>query len=262
MLKRFIAVALLFTSSLTYAEMVLESGSLSILNDIQQRTKGLNEEQRVKVITETLLGTPYNSHTLNASFSAKETLVINLKSMDCMTFIEYTEAFKRSENYDDFIHNLKNIRYTQDNISYVNRRHFFTDWLYQNDGMVFDITQTISPNAVQVYKNLNLKSHGQRFIQGLPVTKRVVSYIPTEYIDEAVLDALQTGDYIGIYANRAGLDVSHVGIAIRQGGKIYFRNASSLKLNLQVMDIELMRYLRGKAGIIVVRSTVDSSTGY
>ncbi|MCU6289820.1 DUF1460 domain-containing protein, partial [Escherichia coli] len=89
---------------------------------------------------------------------------------------------------------------------------------------------------------------------GLPVTSRTISYIPTQYIDEAVLKKLQTGDYIGIYSNKPELDVSHVGIAIREGNKIYFRNASSLKLNLKVVDVELNRYLQDKVGIIVIRS--------
>lgn len=109
MLKRFIAVALVLMCSVTKAETVLESGSLSILKDIQHNIKGLDSEQRVKLITAMFLGTPYNDRTLNSHDSEKESLVVNLKSMDCMTFIEYTEALKQSDNYDDFISNLKRL---------------------------------------------------------------------------------------------------------------------------------------------------------
>jgi len=261
MLKRIIAATLLFTTYLSDAQTVLTSGSIAILTDIQLRIKGLDPEQRVNLITEKFLGTPYNDNTLNSMALAQENLIVNLKSMDCMTFIEYTEALKRSDNYDDFINNLKAIRYSEENMSYANRRHFFTDWLQKTDGTIVDITAVISANSVQVSKNLNLKSDGQRLIKSLPVTKRIIRYIPMEDIDKTVLNAIQTGDYIGIYSNKAELDVSHVGIAIRQDGKVYLRNASSLKRHFKVSDTELNRYLQGKTGIIVLRSYYDKLNG-
>lgn len=248
-------IGLFFTSSMSYAaSVVLESGSLSLLNNIQQHTVGLTPELRVKMITEKLLGTPYNSHTLNSQATAEETLIVNLKSMDCMTFIEYTEAFKRSQDYDGFIHNLEKIRYSGSKISYVERRHFFTDWLQQADGSIVDITQLISSNSIVVSKILNKKSNGQLLIKDLPITNRLISYIPAKYINNSVLGSIKTGDYIGIYSSKPELDVSHVGIAIRQDDKVYFRNASSLKRVFQVSDMELEEYLQGKTGIIVLRS--------
>lgn len=258
MLKRLVVAMLLFTSSVAYAgSVLLEPGSLSILNNIQQQALGLEPELRVKLITESLLGTPYNNRTLNSQMTAEEKLIVNLKSMDCMTFIEYTEAFKRSNDYDGFIRNLAKIRYSENGISYVERRHFFTDWLQQADGSVIDVTTLISPNSIAVNKILNQKSNGQLLMKGLPMTNRLVRYIPTKYINNSVLGAIQTGDYIGIYSNKPELDVSHVGIAIRQDDKIYFRNASSLKRVLKVSDIELEQYLQGKAGIVVLRSQLS-----
>ncbi|MFY3770355.1 hypothetical protein AHYW_000452 [Providencia manganoxydans] len=255
MLKRLMAVALLFISSMSCAvSVVLEPGSLFILNNIQRDTVGLTSELRVKVITEKLLGTPYNNHTLNSQATAEEKLIINLKSMDCMTFIEYTEAFKRSDDYDDFIQNLEKIRYSENGISYVTRRHFFTDWLQQADSSISDVTQQISPNSILVNKTLNRKNNGQLLIQDLPITNRLIRYIPTKHIDNSVLGAIKTGDYIGVYSSKPELDVSHVGIAIRQGEKVYFRNASSIKRVLKVSDVDLKQYLQGKTGIVVLRS--------
>lgn len=229
MLKRIIAVTLLFTTYLSDAQTVLTSGSISILTDIQLHIKGLDPEQRVNLITEKFLGTRYNDNTLNSMALAQENLIVNLKSMDCMTFIEYTEALKRSDNYDDFIKNLKAIRYSEENMSYANRRHFFTDWLQQTDGTIVDITPVISANSVQVSKNLNLKSDGQRLIKSLPITKRIIRYIPTEHIDKTVLSAIQTGDYIGIYSRKSELDVSHVGICYSPRWKSIFEKCFILK---------------------------------
>lgn len=254
MLRRAIVIILLLSTYSSYSETVLESGSLTILNDIQQKTKGLAAQQRIKVITEYFLGTPYNNKTLNMVSANQENLVVNLKALDCMTFIEYTEALKRSDNYEDFLQNLKQVRYSDENISYINRHHFFTDWSARPDNLISDVTQEISHNSVEISKHLNLGQNGKPLLATVPIKNRVIHYIPTRNIDKNVLNQIQTGDYIGIYSPNSGLDVSHVGIAIWQNGQIYFRNASSLKRNLKVVDIELNYYLKGKPGIIVLRS--------
>ncbi len=121
-----------------------------------------------------------------------------------------------------------------------------------------DITNEISSHAVKVNKRLNFKNHNQMYISGLPVKNRLITYIPTEYVDDDLVLRLNAGDYIGIYSKDNGLDVSHVGVVIRRGNKTIFRNASSLRGNLQVIDIELSDYLKGKSGIVVFRPKSDN----
>lgn len=258
MLKQTLIGAMLLFMQAAYAKVELTVGSYSILMEILNHQSVFNEQhqqsEKVKAITQSLMGTPYNKHTLNGAQSSVEALIINLKAMDCMTFIEYTEAFKRSENYAQFISNLTHIRYVDQEVSFANRRHFFSDWLQGADAPVLDITTQISPHSVSVNKALNLKNNGNLLIAGLPIKQRVISYIPIKYVDDNLIKRLKTGDYIGIYAKDNGLDVSHVGIIIRDGDKVIFRNASSLKANLKVSDIELWRYLKGKTGIIVFRT--------
>ncbi|MEX5907453.1 hypothetical protein [Providencia hangzhouensis] len=48
-----------------------------------------------------------------------------------------------------------------------------------------------------------------------------------------------------------------MGVEYVRGNKTIFRNASSLRRNLQVIDIELNDYLKGKAGIVVFRPKSD-----
>nr|NIO38941.1 DUF1460 domain-containing protein [Burkholderiales bacterium] len=80
-----------------------------------------------------------------------------------------------------------------------------------------------------------------------------VTYIPTEQVDAAVLGALQTGDYVGIYSPHAGLDVSHVGLVVDDAGRILLRHASSLDRLGRVVDVDLLEYLQGKPGLLVYR---------
>ncbi|MGG4610000.1 N-acetylmuramoyl-L-alanine amidase-like domain-containing protein [Providencia sp. Me31A] len=219
----------------------------------QNKTKGTSAE-RIDVLTQSFLNTPYNKQTLNMSSSSAEKLVINLKAMDCMTFIEYTEAFKRSKSDEQFRVNLTSIRYINQDITFNTRRHFFSDWAQGADAIAEDITDTISSHSVKVNKQLNLKNNGMKYISNYPIKKREIRYIPTKYLDKEVLNRLNSGDYIGVYSEEIGLDVSHVGIVIRKGNQIIFRNASSLRGNLKVSDSDLLDYLKGKKGILVFRS--------
>lgn len=69
-----------------------------------------------------------------------------------------------------------------------------------------------------------------------------------------MLDNLKTGDYVGVYTQLEGLDVTHVGVVIRHDGQVWFRNASSLSANQKVIDTPLMEYAHAKPGIIVLRA--------
>lgn len=261
MLKYVVIIVVCFFASIVHAQVKITAGSYTILMKILSQQNGLSQSQqqaeKVEVITQSLIGTPYNKHTLNQSQSTLETLVVNLKAMDCMTFIEYTEAFKRSESYDQFMTNLANIRYIDQKISFNNRRHFFSDWTQEPNPIAWDITQQISPHTVTVNKTLNLNNQGERFIAGVSVKNRAINYIPVRFVDDNVINHLKTGDYIGIYSKNRGLDVSHVGIIIKQGDKTLFRNASSLKGSLKVSDTELKHYLTGKQGVLIFRAKID-----
>ncbi len=68
------------------------------------------------------------------------------------------------------------------------------------------------------------------------MTARDITYIPSASIDENTLSLLEEGDYIGIYTDLAGLDVTHTGIFIRGENGPVLRNASSLSSNMQVVD--------------------------
>ena len=83
--------------------------------------------------------------------------------------------------------------------------------------------------------------------------EREISYIPSPAIAGPVFETIMTGDYIGIYSHAAGLDVSHVGIFIREGGKSYLRHASSQPEFRKVIDQDFQEYIQNKAGIIVLR---------
>ena len=64
---------------------------------------------------------------------------------------------------------------------------------------------------------------------------------------------MKTGDFVGIYSEIQGLDVSHVGIITIDDNIHYLRHASSAKEYKKVIDQDLKDYLSNKPGIIVLR---------
>ncbi|MFQ3573375.1 MAG: N-acetylmuramoyl-L-alanine amidase-like domain-containing protein [Thermodesulfovibrionales bacterium] len=216
---------------------------------------GYDKSARIERISKFFKGIPYNDKTLIGSKDTKEIFVINLEEMDCFTYIDYVEALSRSDNFDEFKQNLKKVRYREGKIDFLNRRHFFTDWAFDKDAHATDVTTIIAGDkAISAHKTLNLKATRRFYLVGLPVVHRTITYIPTKEIDSKIIDRLKTGDYIGIYTHDKGLDVSHVGILIKdENGKPFFRHASSLRG--KVVQHSFTAYMRNKAGIVVLRTT-------
>ena len=75
----------------------------------------------------------------------------------------------------------------------------------------------------------------------------------TRAIDAQMLSLLQNGDYVGVYSELAGLDVSHTGLIVKSKDQVMLRHASSRRGVERVVDEELITYLQGKPGLVVYR---------
>nr|WP_314985456.1 DUF1460 domain-containing protein [uncultured Pantoea sp.] len=210
--------------------------------------------ERINQISATFLGAPYQADTLIGSPDTPEALVINFNGVDCFTLLDYVQALSRSHDRASFEANLIRTRFAGGKVSYLERRHFFTDWFAESPRNADDITRTLSPDAVTVVKQLNRETSGKERLPGLGVIPRRITYIPARAITLQVLKQIQTGDYIGVYTTAQGLDVSHAGIAVRHDGRLWFRNASSLAANRKVVDAPFREYMRSKPGIMVLRA--------
>lgn len=213
-----------------------------------------NKSHSIDQISKQFLDTPYKSDTLIGSSTQPEKLVVNLNAVDCFTLIDYVLALSQSNTLDDFIENLIRVRYIDGKISFFNRKHFFSDWYYISPKNAKEITKKISPNYVTVFKRLNQKPDGTEYLAGIGAIPRNINYIPSASVNNEVISKLKTGDFIGIYTDKAGLDASHVGILIKKGNQVYFRNASSLKKNRKVVDSPFLEYIKNKPGIMVLRA--------
>jgi hypothetical protein len=234
-----------------YESILLGDWSKEEIDFLLKRFHKLRKSKKITLLCERFLNTPYKDSTLIGSKEVHEVFVINLKYVDCFTFIDYIEALRRSKSFLDFKENLKAVRYKKGKVSFKNRNHFFSDWFVYNKDRIKDITEEIgNKKAIKSKKILNDKGDGTFFLEGIKCKKRIISYIPTDYIN-SIIKKLKTGDYIGIYSEKKGLDVSHVGIYIKEKGKSLFFHASSNKG--KVIKEDFIDYLKDKKGIILLR---------
>ncbi len=242
-------------------------------------SKGLSDKPIGDVITavgKSFLGTDYIAHTLEKGDS--EQLVINLTGLDCTTFLENALVFSRlikegKTTFKDYENELEKIRYRNGKLDqYPSRLHYFSDWIYNNTnkGIVNDVTKEIGGEPIKFdvgFMSENPKYYVQlkdnpEFIpiikkQEEAINKREYYYIPKEKVAD-VEDKIHNGDLIAITTNLKGLDIGHVGIAIKlDDGRIHFLHAPIVGSKVQITDMPLPDYLakvKKHTGIIVLRA--------
>ena len=212
--------------------------------------------QRIEFLSGLFLGVAYSHSTLIGNRDRPEVLVVNFQAVDCFTYLDYVEAMRRSASFEEFLFQLKRVRYRDGNIGFEKRNHFFTDWKESQAGYIEDITERIGgPGTETVVKRLNDRGNGQAYIPGIPSSVRNISFIPSQRLDEAMVNRLQSGDYIGIYSPKKGIDVSHTGIVVKKADGVYLRHASASRSYRKVIDQNFRHYIQRKYGIIVFRPT-------
>jgi len=222
---------------------------------IQSASKIEDPGERIAFLSKNFLGTEYMGDTLIGSYRKPEELVINLSGMDCFTYLDYVEAMRISDSYEEFADNLKKVRYRGGNVSYEDRNHFFTAWAETPTARIVDETKNLAPGITRhSTKTLNIKDDGAQHLKSIPNQRALIHYIPTKSLDENVIQSLKNGDYIGVYSPLAWLDVSHTGIFIMKGNKALFRHSSSKRGAMGVIDEGFLEYFANKPGIVVLRA--------
>ena len=226
-------------------------------------------------VGKSFIGTDYVSHTLEVD--GDERLVINLTGLDCNTYLEYALVFSRNikqgkTTFDDYINELMLIRYRGGKIDrYPSRLHYFTDWIYDNEkkGIVKDITEEIGGDKMEL--NLSFMSSHPQYYKHLKenpefiplikqqeeeINKRDYYFIPQEKIAE-IENEIEDGDLLAFTSTVKGLDVNHVGIAVRlDDGRIHVLHAPTVGFQVEITKLPLAEYvmkIEKDSGVIVVR---------
>jgi len=227
-------------------------------------------------IGKSFIGTEYAEHTLEKA--GDEALVVNLSQLDCTTFLENTLALSRcikekKTTFKHFTHELTNIRYRNGIINkYPSRLHYFSDWIFDNEqkGIIKNISAELGGTFTKFHVYfmsthpglyIKLKEHPE-FVpviesQEKEIDKREYSFISKENV-AAIEKKIQNGDLIAITSGIKGLDINHVGIAVKMDdGRIHLMHAPNIGSKVQITEAPLSDYLsriKKDNGIIVIRA--------
>ena len=238
-----------------------------------RKTSTASPDQFVLEVGKFFLQRPYVVGTLETK--GGERLVVNLREFDCVTFVETVIALaccvkSRRESLEAFKRLLRRIRYRQGRLQgYASRLHYFSDWIHDNQkkGIVRNVTAEIGGRSLK--KTINFMTrHPETYpplrdaagLQSMKSVERAISrrslfVIPKETLKD-LEGRIHDGDVIAIMTNTEGLDVQHVGFAIRVKNRIHLLHASSAERKVVLSKQTLYRYLmqsRTRSGIMVVR---------
>ena len=214
-----------------------------------------------------LMGIPYVGQTLEVN--ATEQLVVNLRQLDCTTFVESALALalthkQGSTNFADYCRNLTRIRYRDGVLNgYPSRNHYFTQWIESNErlGLVKERTlptaisqrQTISINYMSQHPDLYPMLRNDKAAQEQircyeqETSGKQVRYIPRAQLNkgkQTPLGIIKDGDILAIVTRKQGLDTSHIGFAVwGKDGKLHLLNASQIHKKVVLEPMTLFEYM-------------------
>ncbi|MCR5395719.1 MAG: DUF1460 domain-containing protein [Bacteroidales bacterium] len=185
-------------------------------------------------------GTRYKAGTLEPAQlpadlkHSTEPLVMNLKEVDCTTFVEYMCAamlgrvYQPTDPNDSIMQRfVQALRYRQGvRGNYATRKHYFSEWITDNEaqGLMQDITATL-PRAKRQQRTINFMSQNRTLYPQLAASDSLVlcieqteralsaqSYwmVPKGSIHK-VYGQLHHGDIVAFTCNKKGLDIFHCG---------------------------------------------------
>jgi N-acetylmuramoyl-L-alanine amidase-like protein len=231
---------------------------------------------------ETFVGTTYTPGTLEAP--GPERVVINLRELDCVTFIENLLALTRFIRADGvaalanrpaaearYAGYLQDIRYRGGRLDgYPSRLHYFSEWLTDNAerGRLKLLARKLGgvqdPEPLS-FMSTHPKAYRQLAEPGVAeaiaaMERRLNSgparwYIPEDRI-ASVAERIQDGDLIAATSTLAGLDIAHTGIALWQGGQLYLLHAPLVGKSVEISVLPLAQrilHLKAQDGIMVAR---------
>lgn len=247
-----------------------------------QRLDSLPIGAAIARLGETFVGATYTPATLEAP--GPERVVVNLRELDCVTFIENVLALVRfirddgeealadsaaaRRRYESY---LKDIRYRGGTLDgYPSRLHYFSEWLGDNAARGRLELRTLALGGVEDPEPVDfMSSHPDAYRQlADPAVRAAIGdlerrlnaagprpFIPQDRI-AAVESEIADGDLIAATSTVAGLDIAHTGIALWRNGRLHLLHAPLVGKFVEISELPLaerIQGIRGQDGIMVAR---------
>lgn len=273
---KYLFIAFLCCLSCLQLSHASESDSIKICKLLEESKRYSQAEDVVSYFAKKFVGIPYVAHTLEVN--DEEQLVVNLRQMDCTTYVETVVSLalcvqNGQFTYQDYINALRNLRYRNGVIDgYGSRLHYFSDWIDNNENMGF-VKEVQSPNppfsAIQVL-NLDFMSKHPHSYKALRISPYLVeeireteinlngkkmNYIPKSSLANTSLlrKVIRNGDILAVVTNVKGLDIAHLGIALWRKDGLHMLHASSKQGRVVEDNNTLRTYLNGNKSFLGIR---------
>ena len=208
--------------------------------------KNMPPAQLVTAMGREFIGKPYVGGTLEVNAPDTEQLVVNTREVDCTTFVDQVlalalTAMDGDTSYAAFCQWLTTLRYRGGVVDgYASRLHYFTDFVADN-GQLFDLVPATDGTLGEVQRvTLSFMStHTDSYpsLRGHPGTVALVREVEQRYADYPVryipkssttlYSLLREGDVVALLTTTEGLDVSHLGIIVKEKNELHLLHASS-----------------------------------
>lgn len=284
------AFLLLLVSSLAEASDITyrKSDSIKVVSLLREGIKQKKGTNLMLYYGKKLCGIPYVAHTLEVN--TKEKLVVNMREMDCTTFVETVFALSLttkdgSVRWQDYCKRLEQIRYNAGRRDgYASRNHYFYWWIVSNEKqgfvtlpmqeLLYARKEKTYPHARKQVIDIDYMSTHPSSYKMLKGNKadiksiashekasagKVVMYIPANKVglSSTELKYIKDGDIIAIATKKKGLDTSHIGIASwGSDKKLHLLNASSIHKKVVLEPKTMKKYMSehpSQLGIWVIR---------
>lgn len=219
-----------------------------------------------------LLDIPYIAHTLEGD---TEMLTINIDELDCTTYVETVYALARTtlsqrSTWRDFANNLESVRYRNGEMTdYASRLHYISDWIMNNSarGNIKEITTEFG-GCKYIIKTIDFMSKHREYYPAMAdstIYEKIRNYeigyrshrfpyIKKELLyTKNVINGFESGDIIAMVTKTEGLDISHLGLVLKENNKLYFINASMGGKKVQIEKSQFADYMKNSRNCIGVR---------
>lgn len=274
-------LALLFCMLLwqqSFSAIYTPMDSLKVVRLLAAGAKQASNENLIMYYAKQFINTPYVPATLE--INETEELVVNLRQLDCTTFVEVVVAlafttWSGTSEWCDFLHWLQTIRYQKGvREGYVSRNHYFSQWILSNaalglvcerEGEVFTGKQILCLDYMSSHPEKYAKlKHDSLAVKVIREKEQELFGKEVHYISKHSLNALQeemeyikNGDILAIVTNKKGLDVSHVGFAVWDNrNQLHLLHASSIHKKVVLDSLTMFAYLNkhsSRLGLRVIR---------
>jgi hypothetical protein len=240
--------------------------------------------EAIAAMGSTFVGATYRPGTLEAP--GPERLIVNLRELDCVTFVENVLALTRFARHDGlalladppaarakYEQYLRELRYRGGLIEgYPSRLHYFSEWLAENERarrvrqITRDLGGTTETEPID-FMSTHRAAYRQLGEPGVLEAIRAMEsrlnragprwYLPEAHIAGAA-GQIRNGDVIAATSTVAGLDVAHTGFALWREGKLHLLHAPLVGRSVEISEQPLsdrILAIRSQDGIMVARPT-------